>query len=130
MAGCTYSSDTIFNVYYGDYALIQDYYIVAAAIRKFFFDQYSYDYSIQQVYAVLSGNRLFANNASLEKVVYELMTFKNEQHIGMDRYADYREKERSSLEKRLVEIRREAKGYYDNYGNGNLKENASHKRFI
>ena len=130
MAGCTYSSDTIFNVYYGEFALISDYYIVAAAIRNFFFDQYSYDYSIQQIYAMLSGNRLFANNVSLEKVVYELMTFKSEQHIGMDRYADYREKERSSLEKRLVEICREAKGYYDNYRNGNLKENASHKRFI
>lgn len=130
MAGCTYSSDTIFNVYYGEFEPISDYYIVAAAIRNFFFDQYSYDYFIQQVYAMVSGNRLFANNASLEKVVYELMTFKNEQHVGMDRYADYREKERSSLEKRLVEIRREAKEYYDNYGNGNLKENASHKRFI
>lgn len=128
--GCTYSSDTIFNVYYGEFAPISDYYIVAAAIRNFFFDQYSYDYSIQQVYAMLSGNRLFANNPSLEKVVYELMTFKKERHIGMDRYADYREKERNSLEKRLLEIRCEAKGYYDNYGNGNLKENASHKRFI
>lgn len=130
MARCTYSSDTIFNVYYGEFAPISDYYIVAAAIRNFFFDQYSYDYSIQQVYAMLSGNRLFVNNASLEKVVYELMTFKKEQHIGMDRYADYREKERRFLEKRLVEICHEAKGYYDNYGNGNLKENASHKRFI
>ncbi len=130
MAGCTYSSDTIFNVYYGKFALISDYYIIAAAIRNFFFDQYSYDYSIQQVYAMLSGNRLFVNNTSLEKVVYELMTFKKEQHIGMDRYADYREQERRSLEKRLAEICHEAKGYYDNYRNGNLKENASHKRFI
>lgn len=130
MAGCTYSSDTIFNVYYGEVVPISDYYIVSAAIRNFFFDQYSYDYFIQQLYAMLSGNRLLTNNASLEKVVYKLMTFKNEQHIGMDRYADYREKERGSLEKRLVEIRREAKEYYDNYGNGNLKENASHKRFI
>lgn len=48
----------------------------------------------------------------------------------MDCYAEYREKERGSWEKRLAEIRREAKGYYENYGNGNLKENASHKRFI
>ena len=30
----------------------------------------------------------------------------------------------------MAEIRRDAKGYYENYGNGNLKENASHKRFI
>ena len=59
-----------------------------------------------------------------------MMTFKNEQHKGVDCYAEYREKERGSWEKRLAEIRREAKGYYENYGNGNLKENASHKRFI
>ena len=130
IARCTYSSDTIVNVYYEKPALISDYYIVAAAIRNFFFDQYSYDHSIQQLYTTLSGNQLLANNPSLQKVVYELMTFKNEQHMGMDRYADYREKERSSLEKRLVEICSEAKGYYDNYGKGNLKENASNPRFI
>ena len=46
MERCTYSSDTIFNVFYGDTVPISDYYIVAAALRNYFFDQYSYDYSI------------------------------------------------------------------------------------
>lgn len=130
MERCTYSSDTIFNVFYGDTVPISDYYIVAAALRNYFFDQYSYDYSIQQLYSMLSETPLFKENPNLEKVVYDLMTFKNEQHKGVDCYAEYREKERGSWEKRLAEIRREAKGYYENYGNGNLKENASHKRFI
>ena len=49
MERCTYSSDTIFNVFYGDTVPISDYYIVAAALRNYFFDQYSYDYSIQQL---------------------------------------------------------------------------------
>ena len=130
MEKCTYSSDTIFNVFYGDTVPVSDYYIVAAALRNYFFDQYSYDYSIQQLYSTLSETPLFKENPILEKVVYDLMTFKNEQHKGVDCFADYREKERGSWEKKLAEIRREAKGYYENYGNGNLKENASHKRFI
>ena len=49
MEWCTYSSDTIFIVFYGDTVPISDYYIVAAALRNYFFDQYSYDYSIQQL---------------------------------------------------------------------------------
>lgn len=130
MESCTYSSDTIFNVFYGDSDTISDYYIVAAALRNFFLDQYSYDYSIQQLYTMLNGNQLLRNNQALEALIYDLMKFKNEQHKGVDRYADYREKERGSWEKRLSEICREAKNYYDNYKSGNLKENASHKRFI
>lgn len=130
MEKCTYSSDTIFNVFYENTVPVLDHYIVAAALRNYFFDQYSYDYSIQQLYSMLSETPLFKENPNLEKVVYDLMTFKNEQHKGVDCYADYREKERGSWEKRLAEIRREAKGYYENYGSGNLKENASHKRFI
>lgn len=130
MENCTYSSDTIFNVYYGEAAPVSDYFVVAAALRNYFYDQYSYDYSIQQLYAMLSGNNLLRTNQSLEKVIYDLMAFKNEQHRGVDRYADYREKERGRWEKNLAEIRHEAKGYYENFGNGNLKENASHKRFI
>src|SRR5699024_8332220 len=61
---------------------------------------------------------------------FTLQQFKTEHHRGMDRYADYREKARASWEKRLEEIRREAKGYYENYSIANIKENASHKRFI
>lgn len=99
MERCTYSSDTIFNVFYGDTVPISDYYIVAAALRNYFFDQYSYDYSIQQLYSMLSETPLFKENPNLEKVVYDLMTFKNEQHKGVDCYAEYREKERGSWEK-------------------------------
>lgn len=130
MENCTYSSDTIFNVFYGDSEPVSDYFIVAAALRNYFYDQYSYDYSIQQLYSMLSGNNLLRTNQYLEKAIYDLMTFKNEQHRGVDRYADYREKERGTWEKRLAEIQHEAKSYYENFGNGNFKENASHKRFI
>ena len=130
MASCTYSSDTIFNVFYGNNELVSDYFILAATLRNYFLDQYSYDYYIQQLYTTLSNNPLLRENQPLETLIYDLMTFKSEQHKGVDRYADYREKERGTWERRLVEIRREAKDYYNNYGAGNLKENASHKRFI
>ncbi len=131
MENCTYSSDTIFSIFYGDTtAPVSDYYIVSAALRNYFFDQYSYDYSLQQLYSMLSSNPLLKENQNLEKVIYDLMEFKNQQHKGVDHYADYREKERGSWEKRLAEIQREAKGYYDTYKNGTLKESTSHKRFI
>lgn len=132
MGNCTYSSDTIFNVFYGgaENAPVSDYFIVAAALRNYFYDQYSYDYYAQQLYSMLSGNNLLRTNQYLENVMYDLMNFKNEQHKGIDRYADYREKERKTWEERLGKIRCEAKNHYENFGNGNLKENASHKRFI
>ena len=130
MENCTYSSTAIFDVFYGDTEAVSDYYIIAAALRNYFYDQYSYDYSIQQLYSMLKVNNLLRSNQTLEEVMYDLVKFKNEQHKGIDRYADYREKERSAWEERLAKIRREAKGYYENYGKGKLKESTSHKRFI
>ena len=130
MENCTYSSTTIFDVFYGDTESVSDYYIIAAALRNYFLDQYSYDYSIQQLDSMLKANDLLRSNQNLEEVMYHLVKFKNEQHKGIDRYADYREKERSAWEERLVKIRCEAKGYYENYGKGKLKESTSHKRFI
>nr|WP_296957231.1 hypothetical protein [uncultured Mediterraneibacter sp.] len=130
LENCTYSSDTIFNVFYGDTEPVSDYYIIAATLRNYFYDQYSYDYSIHQLYSMLSGNSLFRSNQKLEKIIYDLKEFKNKYHKGIDRYADYREKERSAWEQKLDEIRREAKGYYENYVKSNFKENAFHKRFM
>lgn len=130
MENCTYSSDNIFSVFYENGQDISDYFTISAAVRNYFLDQYSYDYQALQLYSTLSGNTLLKRNQSLEEIVYKLMNFKNEQHRGVDRYADYREKERGNWEKKLEKILQEAKSYHESIATGNLKEKASHKRFI
>ena len=130
LESCSYSSDNIFSVYYNEEKIVSEYFVIAAVLRNYFLNQYSYDYSLQQLQSVLAGNSVLSKNTVLDKLVYTLFTFKTEQHNGIDRYADYREKERANWEKRLEETRRDAKEYYDNYIFGMLKENASHKRFI
>lgn len=130
MGGCSYSSDTIINVYYNEENLKSDYYVISAAIRNYFYDQFSYDYSLPQLQAMLSGSHVLRKEPIIDRIVYVLQKFKADNHKGMDRYADYREKERASWEIRLEETKHEAKGYYDNYCASNLKESVSHKRFI
>ena len=130
MNNCSYSSDIIFRVYYSEESPVSDYFVVSAAVRNYFYDQFSYDYSLRQLQDMVSGNRVLHEIPALDRIVYTLQHFKEDNHRGIDRYADYREKERTSWEKRLDEIRREAKGYYDNYSMANVKENAAHKRFI
>ena len=130
MEHCTYNSDTIFQIFYGESEPVSDYYVVAAALRYYFLDQYSYDYSALLLYDMFKKSTLLTENQSLEEIVYELMEFKNRQKRGVDRYADYREKERGEWEKQLAKICHEAKEYYESYKNGNFKESTSHKRFL
>lgn len=129
MAGCSYSSDVVYSVYYGDAVPVSDYFTVSAVMRNFFYDQFSYDYSLQQLQAVISKNQVLLDEPLIEHVIYTLQKFKRENHKGVDRYADYRAKERSTWMRKLQETRTEARGYYENYCTG-VKENASHKRFI
>lgn len=130
MDRCSYSSDTIIHIFYTGENQLTDHYVVAAAVRNYFLDQYSYDYSLQQLQAMLSGNQILQQEPALNKILYTLQQFKTNYHSGIDRYADYREKERASWELHLEKTRREAKDFYDNYSSGGLKENASHRRFM
>ena len=130
MASCLYSSDTVFDIFYGNTDIVSDYYAAAAAARNYFYDQYSYDYSLQQLHAVLSGNHVLMEEPAVEGILYSLMTFKKDYHKGMDRYADYREKERTLWEKHFQETLREAREYYESYSTIISKENAGHKRFL
>ena len=130
LENCTYNSDTLFNVYYYDGAPISDYYVISATLRNYFLDQFSYDYSLQQLQSMLVENRILAKNPVLEEIIYTLMEFKKKHNRGLDRYADYRAKERADWERTLEEIKREARQYYENFSSGNFKESASHRRFI
>lgn len=78
MEHCTYNSDTIFQIFYGESEPVSDYYVVAAALRNYFLDQYSYDYSAQQLYDMFKKSTLLTENQSLEEIVYELMEFKTD----------------------------------------------------
>lgn len=130
MADCSYSSETVIGVFYEGETPVSDYFVIAAALRDYFYDQFNYEYSLPQLQSMISGSEVLRDVHAVEEIVYMLQKFKSEYQTGMDRYADYREKEQALLEERLEKTRREAKGYYDNYSAGNLKENASHKRFI
>lgn len=130
MDRCSYSSDTIIRIFYTGENQLTDHYVVAAAVRNYFLDQYSYDYSLQQLQVMLSGNQILQQEPALNKILYTLQQFKTNHHSGIDRYADYREKERASWELHLEKTRRGAKDFYDNYSSGSLKENASHRRFM
>ncbi len=130
MEGCNYCSDSIFSIYYYEETPISDHYVVAATIRNYFLDQYNYDYNLQQLQTMLTGNLVLCKNPALSKVVYTLQQFKTDYHSGMDKYANYREKERTLWEKRLEEIKRDANGYFENYCRGNVKEVIPHRRFM
>ena len=130
MADCSYSSETVIGVFYEGETPVSDYFVISAALRDYFYDQFPYEYSLPQLQSMISGSEVFREIHAVEEIAYTLQKFKTDYQAGMDRYADYREKEQALLEERMERTRREAKGYYDNYSSGNLKENASHKRFI
>lgn len=130
MEKCSYSSDNIISVFYEGDSPVSDYYVISAAVRNYFYDQFNYDYSLPQLQSTISGSSILKDIHAVEEIIYALQKFKTEFQAGMDRYADYREKEQSVLEEQMEKTKREAKGYYENYSSGNMKENASHKRFI
>lgn len=130
MEKCSYSSDNIISVFYEGDSPVSDYYVISAAVRNYFYDQFNYDYSLPQLQSTISGSSILKDIHAVEEIIYALQKFKIEFQAGMDRYADYREKEQSVLEEQMEKTKREAKGYYENYSSGNMKENASHKRFI
>lgn len=130
MENCSYNSDNIFNVYYNNEVQVSEHYVVAAAIRNYFFDQFRYDYSLPQLQAALNGNSILNSDSVLNRIVYTLQKFKTDYYDGMDKYADYRKKEQTDWENRLEEIQKIAKGYYDKYCASKIKENISNPRFV
>lgn len=125
MGGCGYSSERIFEVFYSGENRLPGHYAAAAALRNYFLDQTSYDHSLQQLQTMLTGNPVLQEETGLNQIAYMLLTFKTDYHRGIDRYADYRERARADLERRLEELKREARNYCENYS-----ENAAHKQVV
>lgn len=115
LGNCSYSSDNVYSVYFGEGETYSDYFAVSASLRNFFLDQLHYDYLLQNLYNVLSGEDLLQNHSALQKVAYTLMQFKAEHHRGIDFYADYRQKKGEKYEDALRMIRKEAKDFYEKY---------------
>lgn len=130
MEKCSYNSDTILNMYFSHTAEVPAQYAVAAILRNFFLDQYSYDYSMRDLYGTISNNEVLSSDGTLSRIVYKLFLFKSDYGAGMDRYADYRTKEREVWARRLEAVRSEARSYYDNNVLGQQKENVSNRRLL
>ena len=128
LANCIYSSNQIFSVYFSEHNQISESYTVAAVLRNYFFDQCSYDYSIQMLQGAISNFEILQKNSALNQALYSIQQFKAQNHRGIDFYADYRQKKREKFEESLSVIRAEARMLFENYCQG--KESGFHRRMI
>ena len=96
----------------------------------FFVNHVSYDYDIMSLHASMKEIPDVKESSALTKVIYNIATFKENIHKGIDFYADYKVKDQVKIEKALETLVIEAKSYYDTYVSEHLKENTSNKRFI
>lgn len=129
MQQSTYSASVAFTLMDGDDEL-SDAMIISGALRLFFSNQVSYDYNIRSYYGGISKKPLLTRYPELNKALYTIMKFKDEQHKGMDAYADYRSKDDEKLQQKKHKIQQEAKDFYDNYVLGRKSETACQKRFL
>ncbi|MDD3417266.1 MAG: hypothetical protein PHY47_25280 [Lachnospiraceae bacterium] len=127
---CSYSSDALMGLYFDESSVLNDYFLAAALVRNYFMDHIGYDYSMQQLQSMTKGSAVLARYTSLNKIAYDLFEFKNKVHSGIDKYADYRAKDKVNWDEKLISTRNEAKGQYDAYVLGQIVERGSHKRFI
>lgn len=130
MEACSYNSNTVYDIYYNAPCTLSDHYVVSATMRNYYLDQFSYDYSLQQLHSMISGSEVLRNNPAIDSLIYQLLQFKAEYHVGIDKYADYREKERGLWEQRVEENHKDAVLNYNNYILGNIKETKLNRRFM
>lgn len=128
---CSYTSDSIMNIYFFDADTVAyDYFKVAALLRNYFMDHIRYDYSMTQLQSFTKSSNVLSEDNCLNKVAYELFKFKSDVHSGIDKYADYRVRDNKIRESKLEETRNEAKEQYNAYILGQSFERGSHKRFL
>ena len=130
LAGCRYSSDMIFTVFFTQSAPISDHLMIAAVLRNYFYDQNPYDYTIPQLWDTISSNSLLTQNPALQDIIYRLQEFKSQNHHGVDYCADYRQQERLRMEETLAGIVSEAKRLYESNIESYATESVHQKRFL
>ncbi len=127
---CSYSSDEIFDVFLDDSSLFYDYLMISAALRTFFYNHSEFDYSMKALYENMKNLPTVTLIPELSNFMYFLIDFKEQEHKGIDVYADYRMKDKILLENTIIRIQREAEGFYEKNVRGHFSEKASHKRFM
>lgn len=127
---CNYMSQILFHIYFHESTSLSECLTVAATLRNYFLDDCHYDYDLQRLQAAISGYAVMNNMPGLSTIVYKLSAYKNDTHCGMDRFADYRRKERTELEAILKTVQKNALEFHETYCQGKITERASIERFI
>lgn len=130
LAKCSYSSENLVSVYYTAEGSLNEPFLVAAALRNYFYDQYGSDYGLQRLQDSVNATDLMTRSPHLNALSYKLQKFKSQYRCGMDCFADYRQKARERFEIRLAELQQEAREIYDNEVNGKISETVKQRRFI
>lgn len=104
--------------------------LISSVIRNYLYHKNGYDYSVNVLKGAIENNVLFKTFPSLKDLVFRLYDFKNKYKIGIDKYADYRQKDKKRYENRLNQLSHEAKELYNNYIKGVKKENIPNLRVI
>lgn len=129
MANCEYVSNKFYDIYANDYEFTP-YLKVATSLRIFFYNNVSADFGIKSLYQDTISKLPFVDKFStLRELLYTTMDFKSRHRKGLDAYADYRNKDKSQLEKDMAKLCKEAASYYDVI-TGPQKINAAFNRFI
>ena len=128
---CRYSSDSLMNIYFteADEESCEGL-AVAAILWNFYLDHISYDYAMQSLMDMARSFPLLKDVTALSDVLYALMRFKQQNESGVDKYADYRLKDKSRIEAKMAQLEVRAKEFEDKYINGHITENGSNRRFI
>ncbi len=127
---CSYSSHKMFQLYTVNQNTFSDYMLAAASLRNFFMNHTCYDYEMKQLQDYIKKSERISSDSALMNAMYKMALFKDEINKGMDCYADYRIKDRVEINKRVDELKHEAKSFFDLYINNQPKNHKGVKRFI
>lgn len=123
-----YSSDVVCNIFAEDLSIFGKYLEVAAACRTFFYDDTEFDHSDHDLYGLVNGTGLLTQ--PLSDLLYQIMTFKQQHHKGIDYCSDYRMKDQQAVEKELLRLSHDAESYIEAFIEQRENEKKAQKRFI
>ena len=129
-AHCSYNSTQIISTYLYDSTDGGEALVLAAALRNFFYDQSIYDSQVSNLYSSLLSSPLLELYPELKNVLYTIKEFKNRQHHGYDRYADYRQKDLQLFDAEKKQISSTAQRYYQFYVVDDIREKSPNERFV
>lgn len=126
-----YSSDILTDVYFTQsMGEPHEGLAVSAMLWNFYLDHTPYDYGMQSLLDMAKSFDFLKETAGLNDALYTLMQFKKDERSGVDKYADYRLKDKSRLEKRLKELQVSAKEYEDKFVHSHKAEKVNNRRFF